>query len=317
MNFVVYHIFCVGRYKEIVKSQIERLKSTGLYQWCDKIEVTCIDLENKFEGIDELFQGMGDKVNIFKTDRNYCEFIAIKKVWDLAQEYEGKVFYFHAKGVSNDYRNFITKEKCDWKIEGINIWRNALESHLIDNYPQCINDLEQYDTCGMSLNYSIYWGNFWWANLSYIKNNSEPIETGSRWDYENWIHRYRKTYKSKEYYHHDWISYFTNLPIKTYLDKNFFKNKKIEILNCLWGPIDIQIDEGCPDKYPDIQIDVTDIVKENFEKNDKKRIIFSTNTETFGKLDPNYSNFLLIKLKVDDNIYRICYPNNIFVKLEF
>ena len=179
MKVIVYHIFCFGNYQDIVQSQLNRLKTSGLYEWCDIMEVSCVDTEGKYEGIDELFDGM-NKVNMFKTNRNGYEYWPIKKIWDLSQEHDGQVFYFHAKGVSNTYTNLNTREPSQWKIDGINIWRDALEYHLIDNFQQCVDDLKTHDTCGMTCVGNWNWGNFWWSNLSFVKQNKDP-QHGDRW----------------------------------------------------------------------------------------------------------------------------------------
>lgn len=314
MKVIVYHIFCVGNYQEIVKLQLNRLKTSGLYDWCDVMEVSCVDTEGNYKNIDELFYGM-DKVNMFKTNRNTYEYWSIKKIWDLSQEHDGQVFYFHAKGVSNTYTNLNTREPSQWKIEGINIWRNVLEYYLVDNFQQCIEDLKTHDTCGMTCVGNWYWGNFWWANLSFVRENPEPSHA-DRWYYEAWLHHARH-YKGKEYFHFEWNPYFTNLPIDGYTNPDFFKNKEVEIINGLFGSTGIQLDEGYPNDYPISQVDVTDKLIENFKSNDGKELNIRVDTETMGDPAHGLRKFLVMMIRIGDKIYRITYNEGFNVGLKF
>ncbi len=314
MKVIVYHIFCVGNYLDVVKSQLNKLISSGLYQWCDVMEVSCVDTTGEYNGIDELFKDLG-KVNLFKTTQNYYEYWGIKKVWDIAQQHDGQVFYFHSKGVSNTYKNLQTKETSIWKVEGVNIWRDALEEHLINNYPQCIEDLKEYDTCGLTNVGNWYWGNFWWANLSFVRENQEPSH-GDRWYFEDWLHHARH-YKSKEYYHFEWNPYFTNLPLDAYVNKDFFKGKNVEVLNALFGSTGIQQDEGYPTDYPSIQNDVTEKIKENLKNNDNKEINIRVDTDSFGDPAHGLRKFLVMMLNIDNTVYRITYNEGFNVGLKF
>jgi len=314
MNVIVYHIFCAGNYQEVVKSQLDRIMSAGLFQWCDQMEVSCVDPEGKYEGIDELFNGMG-KVNLFKTTHNTYEYWGIKKVWDLSQKHDGKVLYIHAKGVTNNYKNRVTKEISEWKVEGVELWRNAMESHLIDNYSQCVSDLDEYDTCGLTCVGNWYWGNFWWSNLSFVKENPEPTHA-DRWYYENWLHHARH-YKGKEYFHFEWNPYFTNLPIDAYINPDFFKNKNVEVLNGLFGSTGIQLDEGYPDNYPQLQFDVTEKLIENLNKNEGKELNIRVDTETMGDPAHGMRKFLVMMIRIGENIYRITYNEGFNVGLKF
>jgi hypothetical protein len=307
---IVYHIFCDGDYKNIVSSQIQRLISSGLYEWCDVVEVTCVDTQNKFEGIEETFQGL-DKVKLFKTNDNAYEFWGINKVWELSQQYNGQVLYFHAKGVSNLYTNLQNKETNQWKSEGVSYWRDMMEYFLIDNYQECLNKLLEYDSCGAVLNHGWFWGNFWWSNLSHIRKNPKPNREG-RWYYEDWLNRGRMP---NNYSFIDLITnlYFSKLPADLYLNPKSLQNKQIEVVSSFYGTLGIQQDEGYPSDIPLVQSDVTDIVKNHFRNN--KLSIYVDNSN-FG--DPIYGHkkFLLVNIKIDDIPYRLVYNEGIVAKFE-
>lgn len=294
MNLIVYHIYCVNEYLPLVKEQVSRLIDSGLYDWCDALEVTCVDETNNFEGIDEVFKEL-KKVNLFKTNINRFEYYPLKKIWDYSQTYEGKVFYFHSKGVSNKYKIHNQKEVSDWKVNGIRWWKEIMEYFLIDNWKDCIEKLETNDNCGVTNVSNWYWGNFWWSNLSYVKENPKPIGAG-RWYYEDWLN-YQREYKYHEFWHFEFNPYFSDLPDDIYKTDNWYSDKKnIEVLSAFYGSIDIQQDEGCPIIDEPILIDVTNKVSERLT--DTGLFVRSDN-ELCG--DPHFgvSKYMIVNLKVD------------------
>jgi hypothetical protein len=296
---IVYHIYCVGNYIDIVDSQIKRLKESGLYEWCDVIEVSCVDTSEKFEGIDQIFEGMS-KVNLFKTSQNTFEYWAIKKVWDLSQKYNGQVLYFHTKGVANTYTNLTTNEINDWKSYGLSYWREMMEYFLIDNFNECLKQLENYDSCGVTCNDGWFWGNFWWSNLSYIRNNSEPSH-GDRWYFEAWLN-YGRLSNNYEFYKLNFNLYFSKFPDDLYKGK--LKDELITIESSYYGTLGIQQDEGYPSEIPVLQSDVTEIVKHYLVNN---QILINVDNGIFG--DPIYGHrkFLIINITINDKPYRVVF----------
>ena len=73
INLIVYHIYCVGNYLEVATQQLNRLKTSGLYDWCDKLEITCVNTSSDFSNIEELVKDL-DKVNLTKTSNNFYEY---------------------------------------------------------------------------------------------------------------------------------------------------------------------------------------------------------------------------------------------------
>ena len=267
INLIVYHIYCVNNYLEVVQKQLTRLRESGLYDWCDKLEVTCIDLDGNFKFIEELLKDF-PKANLNKFTSNQYEYEGVKKVWEYSQQYQGKVFYFHTKGVSNSY---ITKEKEEkeskWKKKGVKWWKEAMEYYLIDRYEDCVSKLDTYDQCGLTINTKWWWGNFWWSNLSWIYCNPEP-EQRDRWYYEAWLNHFR-TPTFYEYYHFNFNPYYTDLPQDIYSNKEAYKDSKIELLKAFYGTLGEQQDEGrrLVDRTV---IDVTDQIAVNLAANQHK-----------------------------------------------
>ena len=281
INLIVYHIFCTGNYLEIVTKQVNRLKKSGLYDWCDKLEVTCINLDNKFDEIEKIFDGL-DKVNLNKYTNNNYEYEGINKVWEYSQTHLGKVLYFHSKGVSNQYQNKNTQTHSEWKTKGVYLWKEMMEHYLIDNYKDCLLKLNSYDQCGVTLNNQWWWGNFWWSNLSWIKANPKP-SYGDRWYFEAWLNTGRNP-NIYEFYHFSWNPYYTLLPLDFIINPK--DHYKVKINNAYYGTIGEQQDEGRP-VVDRVVTDVTGVIINNFKHNQEKAINIRVDNNLVDE-DPNF-----------------------------
>ena len=266
INLIVYHIYCVGNYIEIVTQQLNRLKTSGLYDWCDKLEITCINTSDDFDTIEELIKDL-DKVTLNKFINNRYEYEGINKVWEYSQNYKGKVFYFHTKGVSNTYTTTQNIQESLCKKQGIAWWKEAMEYFLIDNYKECIQKLDEYDQCGLTNINGWWWGNFWWSNLSWPKSNEKP-KIGDRWSFEAWLNNCRRPL-IYEFYHFEFNPYYTKLPNDIYISKEKYKDSKIEVIKAFYGILGEQQDEGKP-LLERVVIDVTDKIKENLIYNNSR-----------------------------------------------
>ena len=93
MISIVYHCYLVGNWKEIVNEQLNRLKSSGLYDSADIIEVTVnLDKTDKSEFEDVVLKY--PKLNVEYFTENNAEYPGIKKVRELALNHDTKIFYF-------------------------------------------------------------------------------------------------------------------------------------------------------------------------------------------------------------------------------
>jgi len=262
INLIVYHIYCINNYLEVVKQQLDRIKASGLYDWCDKLEITCINTNNRFEDVEELLKGL-DKVNLNKFISNQYEYEGINKVWEYSQKYSGKVFYFHTKGVSNTYDNIQNKQESDKKKKGVAWWKEIMEHYLIDNYQDCLQKLDKYDQCGVTSVDRWWWGNFWWSNLYWIQSNEKP-NPGDRWSFEAWLNSNRFP-SYHEYFHFEFNPYYTFLP-HDITNKNLYKDAKIEVISAFYGILGEQQDEAKPLMDRTV-IDVTEQLKQNLISN--------------------------------------------------
>ena len=308
INLIVYHIYCVGNYLEVVAQQLNRLKISGLYDWCDTLEITCINVDNDFTDVQALIKGL-DKVNLTMTTNNWYEYEGIKKVWEYSQTYNGKVLYFHTKGVSNTYNNLQERKESLRKKKGVGWWKEAMEYFVIDNYKECIQKLNEHDQCGLTMDGTCgwWWGNFWWSNLSWIRINEKP-ENSSRWYFEAWLNNHRKP-SIHEFYHFEFNPYYTELPSDIYFNPDAYTNSIIEVTNAFYGTLDEQQDEGRPIVERKV-VDVTDKIKQNLILNHNRGFNIMVDNNIGG--DPYYGvrKVLEIYFTIDGKEYILVADEN-------
>lgn len=296
MIVVVYHTYLVGGWKELIDKQLKRLIKSGLYENANEIWVTINLADNLESEVYEFFKSYNKIKLEFHTD-NFAEYPGIKKVKELCEKYDCKIFYFHTKGVSNNWITFESKQPSQKKIDNVNSWRECMEYFLIDNWNKCIEKLETYDNVGVSCNNGWFSGNFWWSKSSHIRKTRE-VGKWIRWDYEDWLNRNVKDSTNFEFYHMSFHPFVSNLNPVFYKDGcEKFKEKKIIIKNAVYGTPSFEIDEGYGKMPLNIFNDVTENVKQLLNKEDGLKLFFKVNNENMGG-DPIYlqRKFLIITL---------------------
>lgn len=256
---IVYHCFLTGNWENVVLNQIMRLKTSGLYEFANRIIIT-VNLNEQPE--DKIKQLLIDfpKLEFLFSPENHAEYLGIKTVREIATSEECYILYFHSKGVSNVFNNFNDKTISQEKIENINSWKECLEYFLIDKWKESIGLLSYYDNVGVTCNRGWYWGNFWWSQSQHIKKTI-PVEIWGRWDYEAWLNRNVNDVKNFEWYHFDYNPYLT------FIHEDWYQNKdkktvveKLHLKNAFYGTPKFQIDEGYSNSNLNLGNDVTDIV---------------------------------------------------------
>jgi hypothetical protein len=296
INLIVYHIYCVNNYLDIVKQQLARLQSSGLYDWCDKLEITCINTEGNFDDVEYLVKDL-DKVNLNKYINNSYEYNGITKVWEYSQAYSGKVLYFHTKGVSNFYTNVIDKQISKRKVKGISWWKEIMEYYLIDNYKDCLDKLNTFHQCGVTNSGGWWWGNFWWADLLWVRDNSKPIYR-DRWYYEAWLNHGRLP-SHYEFYHFEFDPYYTDIPDSIYKNPSKYSNSEIKLISAFYGTLGEQQDEGRP-IVERMMVDVTEQIKENLIQHQNRGFTIKVDNNIVGDLNFGGSKSLEIHFLLDD-----------------
>jgi hypothetical protein len=268
---IVYHVYCVGFWEELVKEQLLRLKNTGLYDAASILWVTINDLNNNKTRIDKIFAKY-PKFQIEYRNDNSAEAPGIRKVYDICQgDTNLKVLYFHAKGVSNTYRSIENKQElCQRKIEGSKSWRLCMEHFLIAGWEDCVKRLDYHDVVCTTYTDSWVWGNFWWANADYIRAHPFPAD-GTRWFFEYWITMGDITPQPNvfEYYHFSYLALISKIPSYIF-NGSLPPDQKIELISATYGALDVQMDEGYPTPPEDISdkiVNVTEYAQKNLELN--------------------------------------------------
>jgi hypothetical protein len=187
-----------------------------------------------------------------------------------------------------------------------------MEYFLIDNFQDCLQKLDEYEQCGVTNNDKWWWGNFWWANLSFIRINAKPTH-GDRWYFEAWLNHYRNP-SVYEFYHFDFNGYFTYLPQDIH-DKEKYKDSKIEVVRAFYGTLGEQQDEG-KIFAERVVVDVTEQIKHNLEANNYKGFDIRVDNNIGG--DPYYGieKKLEIYFLLNDIQYIITADENRNLKFE-
>ena len=189
---IFYHVCALpnSNWQEVVEEQFDVLEKSGILKKIQKVYIGFLGISrNQIQ----FLLNKCDKCEIiaFSTNLGNYERLTINTLRDFAVnsgEKNEKILYFHTKG--------ITHSKTD---EGIILWRNILQYFLIENYEECLDLLDTYDTVGCmcwnsgNLRHKIddenhavhYSGNFFWVNTSYVKTLAKLSETPANLKYQN------------------------------------------------------------------------------------------------------------------------------------
>lgn len=287
MIAVILHCYTINDWEEKFLRQVNRLKTSGLYEGSDEIYIYITDPSNTFfQRINSILSEF-PKVQLHYSTTNHGEgYKALCKVDELGKQFDNyKILYFHTKGVYNKYKNFSTGEVNYLKLKGVETWVEMMEYFLIDNWKECVNKLEEFDNVGVSCNNDWWWGNFWWTSSKHIKNNIpfSQYYRGSRWLSESWLHDSNKdksNIKKYEMFHFHYDPCYSFFP-KYFYDGTDLSQLELNILKAEYGYFAEQRDEGQPTPLNDVKtIDVTSKVNDLVNKFDKKKILLRPYEDT-------------------------------------
>lgn len=307
MISVIYHTYLVNDWEYLIKAQLKRLHTSGLYEECDKFIITC-NYKNDFD-LEQLVKILKKypKCELKSFSNNSYEYPGIYEVKNICEQYDTKILYFHTKGVSNIFTRHNSNELSHKKITNINSWKECLEYFLIDNWKDCIDKLDEYSNVGVTCNNGWYWGNFWWSQSSHIKK-CKDVDFWGRWDYEAWLNSglYEPS-QNFEYFHFNFNPYLTNIEPEWYsLKKKTKPLKDFKLISSQYGTIDFEIDEGYTNMPFNIHSDVTEIIRKNIEENGGRSLNIRVDNNILGG-DPifGYRKFLIVNYKLNDKDYSI------------
>ena len=201
---IFIHICTIDDWDTILDEQIHLIKESGLYDIVEKIHLGILgDIRIRNINLDSHLD-CKNKIEIMYIDqKKYLYEIptinCIKSFCDnLMDNSEAYILYIHTKGVRNAGNKNVMKS-----------WRNMMEYFLIENYKECLKNLELYDTLGnnpindfcvdktcatLNDNHAYHYsGNFWWSKkshidkLDYINIDYSKNSINTRYRAENWI----------------------------------------------------------------------------------------------------------------------------------
>lgn len=183
--YIFYHIATIGRWKEIVKEQMNILINSGLYDKCEGIWYGCncekcpSELSTFFKPYDKVRPLPGALIPDQKTYENGT----VNAMLDFLRDKDpGYVFYMHSKGVTARHPS----------QEG---WRQYMMYWNVRKYHICIDLLSRgFNTTGvchtkLPLIYEHYSGNFWWARSEYLLKKPKIKDLTDRYNAERFLLR--------------------------------------------------------------------------------------------------------------------------------
>lgn len=212
--YVVIHICTIANWRDILEEQLERIKTSGLYEACDGILMGVVGTES----VNYLKRKYPKVIMFFQyQDVKLYERPTLLSLYDLCKHnQQAFVLYLHTKGVSKSDNNLT---HC------IRDWRRYMEYFSIDQWRICVDVLkkEGVDVCGVNwveIPSPHFSGNFWWAKARYIV--TLPRYIGE--DYfapEMWLGLNNPNYHS---FHQSGISHYEQLyPEDIYIQKISYK----------------------------------------------------------------------------------------------
>ena len=199
---IFYHLPSINDYKNRFIQTYNKIVNSKLIQEIQNMYVITDGKDNKF-----LQQ---DKINIVSFNTPFVsEYQTLSYLKQFASAHSGYSLYLHCKGVSR------SNDPC------IQDWVNLLEYFCIEQYEQCIAELNDgHNVVGSNfLNGSIvdephFSGNFWWAKNSYI-NTLPELDPFDRIRCEMWIGK-GTNFKPKSLHNSNTNHYFLPYPKTNY-----------------------------------------------------------------------------------------------------
>lgn len=178
-----YHLYADGQSsEEAFDEHFKSLKKSELLNIFNSIKISFIGSEEKISFFKNKLNNYEINYEILKEEKSGYEQVTINKLYEFSLQNDGYVFYAHTKGAMSNNRD----------------WRRLMLYYNIIKWRDCLNLLEQgNDTVGCYLvkrtdlsehvNHDYFYaGNFWWANLNYIRTLNYPLND-HRYNAEGWI----------------------------------------------------------------------------------------------------------------------------------
>lgn len=182
MNSIVYHLFCLNDGLKRFEKTYKKIQSSGLIDHIGKIHVNCVGQNNINTS---RIVSKYNKVVAHTHDYDKSEVTSVNLAkWLAEKDLGGNTLYLHSKGAANKWSQPRESYDIEQKEECIDAWVDFMEYHLIIKFKDCLEYLNQYDTCGcnkVNTNGGMfgfdweswhYSGNFWWSRNKYLASIS-------------------------------------------------------------------------------------------------------------------------------------------------
>jgi hypothetical protein len=212
-----YHIYLTDdkHWISIFLDQFKTIRDCSLDKKIDTINITAVGEEEDLDCFLSILKNYREKIlrcnvqctwykkpnkdeelkNFNSKKGNFItETSTLQKIWNDCNEASDdfEVLYFHAKGVTSLKRH-LDKNDNDFGYDVlINYfhWRKFLDWSVLENHANCLDILSEKNVDIVGANYTRwpsphFSGNYWWANSSYIKTLSSPLDS-------NWWESYRR-----------------------------------------------------------------------------------------------------------------------------
>jgi len=195
-NFGVYFIYCKNNWKQIFDEQIDSIKQSSILNTIKNLFLSInYYTDQDLEYIENKISDLQNVKIANKYTTNHYEFEALKLIKEICKIRNCNIFYIHTKGagISPDNVEFY-HGSTDYNHLQLCVkdWRIFMENYLLFKHKGVINELKEYDVCGVNLvnsPHNHFSGNFWWSKSEYINTlpDISELPLNFRWSAEFWI----------------------------------------------------------------------------------------------------------------------------------
>jgi hypothetical protein len=179
-NIIIIHAAILEKCKERILQYLSVIKDSNLINNIDSIIICFIgknEMPLNYHDITEYNQN--NIIKMIKLSNNLLDYElpTLNLLYNFCnQNRDYNVLYLHTKNVGKE-TNLCIEEQIEYMLY-----------FLVSKWEKCINNLLEYDTCGVDLRKELtlhYSGNFWWSNANNIISLPSPIEFSNLSVYPN------------------------------------------------------------------------------------------------------------------------------------
>ena len=219
VNIVYFAYLNSDSWEPIVLEQLNSLKSLGLYDIADNIYISLSCQDEQLKRLKQLIWAKFKKIQIINHFKeNLYEYPGLKAVYDVSQNDDSVILYFHTKGMTSGK-----------KVDGNHELRRILFDYTINNYSSYLDNFKNNPNLDIGgifpSEFGFVWYNFFWVRSKYVKEHlPKPEFTKHRYYWERWI---GSEYSSKK----NILTYSPLLNFNKLGNKAQLYQKKLQLIN--------------------------------------------------------------------------------------